>query len=87
MNYKEFSDLNFKYRESFRDYIAKMMFSNGFGILVLCKLAGERKIFEVAVLDSNEEIDNTTHVLSDTATNLDAISVNVLMRKIQRLEK
>lgn len=88
MKYKRFVDLEFNYRVSFRDRFAEIMFENDFGIRVSAVEVRKRQfLYSVIVIDSNEELYDVSDTISDKMIDIDRVQLDILMRKIQRLEK
>jgi len=72
---------------------ARLMFDNGYGISVVRggvltiggAKVGSNDIYEIAVLDEDEELTYTTPITEDVITDLTQDEVNEYMIKIQQL--
>jgi len=80
---KNFNDLKFvEHPSTFGGVYCKMMFDNGYGILVY---DGKFNLYEVDVLDKDGEITYNTSITKDTFTNADVNKINDIMIQIQNL--
>lgn len=88
---KTFEDLNFKYINDSPYQTGKksrMSFENGYGVSVVShthSYGGKDGLFEVAVLDSNDEITYDTSVTNDVIGYLTEEEVSELMVEVQKL--
>lgn len=80
---KNFNDLQFiEHPSTFGGGYCKMMFDNGYGILVY---DGKFNLYEVDVLGKDGEITYNTPITNDTFTNADVNKINDIMIQIQNL--
>lgn len=88
---KTFEDLNFEYINDSPYQTGKksrMSFENGYGVSVVShthSYGGKDGLFEVAVLDSNDEITYDTSVTNDVIGYLTEEEVSELMAEVQKL--
>lgn len=88
---KTFEDLNFEYIND-SPYLtgkkSRMSFENGYGISVVShthSYGGKNGLYEIAVLDSNDEITYDTSVTNDVIGYLTEEEVSELMAEVQKL--
>jgi len=80
---KTFNDLEFiEHPSTFGGVYCRMMFENGYGILVYDGKLGK---YEVEVLDENGDPTYNTIITNDTLTNADHNKITELMEQIQKL--
>jgi len=80
---KTFNDLEFiEHPSTFGGVYCRMMFENGYGILVFDGKLGK---YEVEVLDKNGDPTYDTIVTNETITNADHNKITELMEQIQQL--
>ena len=80
---KKFKDLEFiEHPSTFGGVYCKMMFKNGYGILVY---DGKLDKYQVDILDSEGEPTYKTNISNDTISGLNSIEIDELMEKIQKL--
>lgn len=86
---KTFDDLKFERIKRVNGVKSKLMFDNGFGISVIkhrFSYGGENELYEIAVLNSDEEITYETPITKDVIGHLTPIMVSKYMIKIQCLK-
>ncbi len=80
---KTFNDLQFiEHPSTFGGGYCKMMFDNGYGILIYDGKFGK---YEVEVLDKEGSPTYKTPITNDTFTNADVNKINDIMKQIQNL--
>ena len=80
---KKFKDLEFiEHPSTFGGVYCKMMFKNGYGILVY---DGKLDKYQVDILDSDGEPTHKTNISNDTISGVSDIQIDELMEKIQKL--
>jgi hypothetical protein len=83
MDIKNFNDLNFiEHPSTFGGVYCKMMFENGYGILVY---DGKLDKYEVEILDSDGEPTYKTGISNDSISGVSSTEISELMEKIQKL--
>jgi hypothetical protein len=85
---KTFKDLEFKDHPLHDGIIARIKFENGYGASIVrheYSYGGNKGLFELAVLDSNDELCYSTPVTNDVIGYLRDIDVSDVMEKIQQL--
>ena len=81
---KTFNDLEFvEHPSTFGGVFCRMMFDNGYGILVY---DGKFDIYEVEVLDKEGSPTYNTPITNDTITNANINKINEIMIQIQQLQ-
>ena len=80
---KKFKDLEFiEHPSTFGGVYCKMMFNNGYGILVY---DGKMDKYQVEILDSEGEPTYKTNISNDTISDVNNVEIDELMEKIQKL--
>jgi hypothetical protein len=85
---KTFEDLKFRPHRMVDGVQSIMMFDNGYGVSVIKtphSYGGKSGLYELAVLDSNEEITYNTPVTSDVLGYLSEEEVTIYMIDVQKL--
>jgi len=88
---KKFEDLEFKKIEnnSFQTgVVSRMMFENGFGVSVVShtySYGGKDGLFEVAVLDKDDNLTYETSVTNDVIGYLNPDEVTEIIKQVQSL--
>ena len=85
---KTFSDLEFKPHPMGSGIISRIKFDNGYGASVVKgphTYGGDQNLYELAVLDNNDDLTYDTPVTSDVEGYLTEEDVTILLKQIQNL--
>jgi hypothetical protein len=85
---KTFSDLEFKPHPMGSGIISRIKFDNGYGASVVKgprTYGGDQDLYELAVLDNNDDLTYDTPVTSDVEGYLTEEDVTILLKQIQNL--
>lgn len=85
---KTFSDLEFKPHPMGSGIISRIKFDNGYGASVVKgphTYGGDQDLYELAVLDNNDDLTYNTPVTSDVEGYLTEEDVTILLKQIQNL--
>jgi hypothetical protein len=88
LGYKTFNDINFEKHEELGGVVGRITFGNGFGASVVSHImsyGGKLGLYELAVLDKNEELTYDTPVTNDVLGHLTPEEVTNYLIKIQEL--
>jgi len=88
LDYKTFDDINFEKHEELGGVVGRIIFENGFGASVVSHImsyGGKLGLYELAVLDKNEELTYDTPVTNDVLGHLTPEEVTNYLIKIQEL--
>jgi hypothetical protein len=89
LNYKTFEDINFEKNEELGGVVGRIIFENGFGASVVSHImsyGGKLGLYELAVLDKNEELTYDTPVTNDVLGHLTPEEVTNYLIQIQDLK-
>jgi hypothetical protein len=89
LNYKTFEDINFEKHEELGGVVGRIIFENGFGASVVSHImsyGGKLGLYELAVLDKNEELTYDTPVTNDVLGHLTPEEVTNYLIQIQDLK-
>jgi hypothetical protein len=85
---KTFSDLEFKPHPMGSGIISRIKFDNGYGASVVKgphTYGGDQDLYELAVLDNNDDLTYDTPVTNDVEGYLTEEDVTILLKQIQNL--
>jgi hypothetical protein len=85
---KQFKDLQFKQHRELNGVVARITFDNGYGASVVkheFSYGGKDGLYELAVLDSNDDLCYNTTITDDVIGYLREQDVTEVMEKIQQL--
>jgi hypothetical protein len=89
LDYKTFDDINFEKHEELGGVVGRIIFENGFGASVVSHImsyGGKLGLYELAVLDKNEELTYDTPVTNDVLGHLTPEEVTNYLIQIQDLK-
>jgi hypothetical protein len=88
LEYKTFEDIDFERNEDLDGVVGRIMFDNGYGASVvrhMMSYGGKLGLFELAVLDKDEELTYDTPITNDVVGHLTPEEVTNYLIKIQEL--
>jgi hypothetical protein len=89
LDYKTFEDINFEKHEELGGVVGRIIFENGFGASVVSHImsyGGKLGLYELAVLDKNEELTYDTPITNDVLGHLTPEEVTNYLIQIQDLK-
>jgi|688.fasta_scaffold620495_2 hypothetical protein len=88
LEYQTFEDIDFERNEDLDGVVGRIMFDNGYGASVvrhMMSYGGKLGLFELAVLDKDEELTYDTPITNDVVGHLTPEEVTNYLIKIQEL--
>jgi hypothetical protein len=88
LEYQTFEDIDFERNEDLDGVVGRIMFDNGYGASVvrhIMSYGGKLGLFELAVLDKDEELTYDTPITNDVVGHLTPEEVTNYLIKIQEL--